>query len=271
MNYENLILEKEGGIGSITMNRPKVANALNTPILEELYSALEEMENDGEVGVIILKGAGNHFSAGHDLKEVLKSSLMEARDIFGKSVKVWKFIASMGKPVIAAVQGYATAAGCGLAAACDLVVASKDARFQTPGASIGFFCMTPMVPLFRSVGMKNALEMLLTSRPIDAEEAHKIGLVNRVVPEGRLEEGAYELAKEIRDKSWVAIQMGKPAFYTMFDMGYGEALEYARDLISMAATTEDAKEGMNAVLEKRSPEWEWMKKIKNTRKDGGEK
>lgn len=255
MNYENIIATKSEGIAHITLNRPQVLNALDSQLMDELYKALQVAESEEDVGVVILKGSGRSFSTGHDLKEILNTQPFKRREIFGRSVKIWECIARMRKPVIAAAHGYVSAAGCALAAACDLVIASEDALFQTPGVNIGLFCITPMVPLFRSIGLKKALEMLLTGETITAAEAEKLGLVNKVVPQGEHEKEAVEMAKKILNKSWVTVQIGKPAFYTMFDMDYFKALEYARDLIALASLTEDTKEGITAILEKRKPQW----------------
>ncbi|VUT24799.1 MAG: Enoyl-CoA hydratase [Candidatus Methanolliviera sp. GoM_asphalt] len=255
MAYKNLILEKEKRIGIVTMNRPNVLNALNSDLLNEMLEVYKELEDDKSIGAIVLKGAGRSFCTGHDLKELMSLSPIERRELFGGSVKIWEYIARMTKPVIAAVHGYATAAGCGMAAACDLVVASEDAKFQTPGVDIGIFCITPMVPLSRSVGMKKSVEMLFTGDLIDAKEAEKIGLVNKVVPDDKLIDSALELAERISEKSWTALHIGKPAFYSIFDMDYIHALEYARDLITLASTSEDTVEGVTAVLEKRDPRW----------------
>ncbi|RZN71356.1 MAG: enoyl-CoA hydratase [Candidatus Methanolliviera hydrocarbonicum] len=255
MEYKNLIMERKEHVGIITMNRPYTLNALNSDLMSEMLTAFEELEGDERIGAIVLKGAGKSFCTGHDLKELATLSPLDRRDVFGRSVKIWEYIARMTKPVIAAVHGYATAAGCGMAAACDLVIASEDAKFQTPGVDIGVFCITPMVPLSRSVGMKRSVEMLFTGDIISAKEAEKIGLVNKVVPNDKLIDSALELAKRISEKSWAALHIGKPAFYSIFDMDYIHALEYARDLITLASTSEETVEGITAILEKRAPRW----------------
>jgi enoyl-CoA hydratase/carnithine racemase len=164
-------------------------------------------------------------------------------------------IAAMGKPVIAAVHGYAVANGTGLLAACDLAIAAEGTRIGTTAINVGLFCMGPAVPLSRCVGRKRALEMLLTGNMIDAQEAERIGLVNKVVPPDKLDEAALELANELAAKSPVALQMGKRAFYTMTDMEYTKALEYMNEMMAELCTTEDAKEGVDAFLKKRKPRW----------------
>jgi len=256
MEYKNLIVEREEHVGIITMNRPNVLNALNGDLMSEMLMAFEELEGDERIGTIVLKGAGRSFCTGHDLNELGTLPPLERREVIGRSVKIWEYIARMTKPVIAAVHGYATAAGCGLAAACDMIVASEDAKFQTPGVDLGVFCISPMVPLFRSVGMKKSIEMLFTGDIFSAKDAEKIGLVNKVVPDDELIDSALKLAKKISDKSWAALQIGKPAFYLMFDMDYIHALAYGRDLITLASTSEETIEGAIALVEKRSPHWE---------------
>lgn len=224
-------------------------------MIDIVLQKLEEIEDDDDLGSVVIGGSGKAFCSGHDLREILQSSPLRRRRLFTKSIKVYEDIARMSKPVIAAVHGYTVAAGCGLAAACDMAVASEDAVFQTPGVNIGMFCLTPMIPLQRAIGRKKAMEMLITGDPIGSSEAEKLGLVNKVVPRGKHVEVALELAKKISGKSRVAYGIGKPAFYVMGDMEYLKALEYAKDLITLASTAEDAEEGMRAVLEKRMPMW----------------
>jgi len=247
--------ERRGSVGLLTLNRPQVLNAINEPMIDAILERFEEIEDDSGLGSAVIDGAGKAFCSGHDLKEILQAKPLERRHLFTKSVKVYENIAKMSKPVIAAVHGYTVAAGCGLAAACDMVVASEDAVFQTPGVNIGMFCLTPMIPLQRSIGRKKAMEMLITGDPIGSAEAERLGLVNRVVPKGKHVEAAVELAEKIAGKSRVAYSIGKPAFYMMGDMEYLKALHYAKDLITLASTAEDAEEGMKAILEKRTPRW----------------
>jgi enoyl-CoA hydratase/carnithine racemase len=247
--------EKKGNVALLTLNRPDRLNAINEPLIDAILENFKKIESDDDIGAAVIEGAGKTFSSGHDLIEILKTNALERRALFTKSIRVYEEIAKMSKPVIAAVHYYATAAGCGLAAACDLIVASEDALFQTPGVNIGLFCLTPMIPLQRSIGRKKALEMLITGEAISAVEAKKLGLINKLVPNGKHVEAAVDLAQKISDKSRIAYTIGKPAFYMMGDMEYIKALHYAKDLISLAITAEDAKEGMNAILEKRPPVW----------------
>ncbi len=255
MEDEPLKFERRGSVGLLRLNRPQVLNALNEPMIDSILERLKEIEEEDELGAAVIEGAGRAFCSGHDLKEILQTNPLQRRVLFTKSIKVYEDIAKMSKPVIAAVHGYATAAGCGLAAACDMVVASEDAVFQTPGVNIGVFCLTPMIPLQRSIGRKRAMEMLITGDPISATEAERLGLVNKIVPEGRHVEAAVELAEKISGKSRVAYKIGKPAFYMMGDMEYVKALHYAKDLITLASTSEDTEEGIKALLEKRPPRW----------------
>jgi enoyl-CoA hydratase/carnithine racemase len=255
MNNEVLKFEKKGSVGLLKLNRPKVLNALNEPLIDAILEKFKEIDADRNFGAIVISGEGKIFCSGHDLKEILNTNALERRDLWTKSIKVYEEIAKMKKPVIAAVHKYATAAGCGLVAACDLVIATEDALFQTPGVNIGVFCLTPMIPLQRSIGRKKAMEMLITGEPVSAKEAMDIGLVNKVVPNGKHIEYAIELGERISNKSRVAYGIGKPAFYMMGDMEYIKALHYSKDLISLASTSDDTEEGIRAILEKREPNW----------------
>ena len=255
MDYQTVIIERKDHIGSIILNRPEVLNILNTQLAEEINSALVELEADSEVYVVIIKGAGRAFCAGIDLRELPGKSVWEYHSqpqLFDQLVMA---IATMTKPVIAQVHGYATAAGCGLVAACDLAVASDDTFFGTTAINVGLFCLGPSAPLSRCVGRKKSLEMLLTGDLIDAQEAYRVGLVNKIVPRDELEPATMELAQKIAAKSQVAIRMGKQAFYTMSDMEYGKALKYLSEVMAILSATDDGQEGVTAFLEKRDPIW----------------
>lgn len=260
MNDEVLIFEKKGSVGLLTLNRPRVLNALNEPLIDAILEKFKEVEEDDNLGAAVIAGEGKIFCSGHDLKELLEINALERRDLWTKSIKVYEDIAKMSKPIIAAVHNYATAAGCGLVAACDLVVATEDALFQTPGVNIGLFCLTPMIPLQRSVGRKKAMEMLITGEPINVKEAARIGLVNQVVGNGKHVDTAIELGRKISNKSRAAYRIGKPAFYMMGDMEYIKALHYSKDLISLASISDDTEEGIRSILEKREPKWKGQKK-----------
>jgi len=255
MKYETIIVERRDRVGIITLNRPDHMNTFSTALARELNGALEELENEGNIRVVVIKGAGKSFCAGIDLAEFSGKTLLEYRQWIGWMERMNLTIAGMGKPVIAAVHGYAVANGAGLIAACDLAIVAEGTRIGTTAINVGLFCMGPAVPLSRCVGRKKALEMLLTGTMIDAREAERIGLVNKVVPRERLEEEAMELADELATKSPIALQMGKRAFYTMADMEYAKALDYMNEVMAELCTTDDAKEGVDAFLTKRKSQW----------------
>ena len=239
----------------VTMNRPQQRNALSTGLMLALTQALQEQSRRPECRVIILRGAGPAFSAGHDLGELTDRSLDEERAIFAVCTRLMDTIQEIPQPVIAAVGGPAFAAGCQLVATCDLVVAAETARFATPGVKIGLFCSTPMVAVSRNIGRKRALEMLLTGKAIDAATAAEWGLVNKVVPAGKVDEAALELAGEIASYSPLTLKIGKHAFYEQVDAHQGEAYEQMSEVMAQNAMTEDGQEGMTAFLQKREPAW----------------
>jgi len=255
MEYQTIIIERKDRVGLIVLNRPDHMNTFSTALAKELNVALDELEKDVQIRAVIVKGAGKSFSAGIDITEFSGKALLEYREWIAWMERMTLTIAAMGKPVIAAVHGYAVANGTGLLAACDLAIAAEGTRIGTTAINVGLFCMGPAVPVSRCVGRKRALEMLLTGNMIDAQEAERIGLVNKVVPPDKLDEAALELANELAAKSPVALQMGKRAFYTMTDMEYTKALEYMNEMMAELCTTEDAKEGVDAFLKKRKPRW----------------
>jgi enoyl-CoA hydratase/carnithine racemase len=250
-----LLVEKRGGIGVLTLNHPARRNALSRRMLESLRDALAAFRDDPEVRVVVLAAKGPVFSSGHDLAEVAGADLPAAQRLFSLCTEVMEAIRLLPKPVIAQVQGLASAAGCQLVATCDLAVAASTAGFQTPGVKIGLFCSTPMVPLSRSVPPKRAMEMLLTGEPVSAEAAERAGLINRVVPSERLEEETLALARHILSFSAETIAMGKAAFYRQLPLGYPEAYQTAQETMVCNAVTDDAREGITAFLEKRAPRW----------------
>jgi enoyl-CoA hydratase/carnithine racemase len=252
---EHLVVEDALPAVVITLNRPDKLNALSTALMGELTAELERQGEREEVGVIVLRGAGRAFSAGHDLKELVDRSLDEERSIFQACERLMAVVQSVPQPVIASVHGIATAAGCQLVAACDLAVASSDARFATNGIRNGIFCYTPMVPVSRAIGRKRALEMVLTGNFIDAQTAERWGLVNRVVPADQLDSAVMELATQIGSLSSVAVRTGKAAFYEQVDLTQEAAYGLMTEAIACNALSEDAQEGMSAFLEKRKPTW----------------
>ena len=252
---ELLEVERAGGVVTLCLNRPAQRNALSRELMRELTSALAALGEDSEVRVVVLAGRGPAFSAGHDLSELVGMELEEYHEVFELCSGLMNAIHDLPQPVIARVHGMATAAGCQLVAACDLVVASSEARFATPGVKIGLFCTTPMVEVTRTIGRKRALEMLLTGTPIDAETAAAWGLVNRVVAPDELEAATDELAQSIASASSLTVGIGKRAFYRQIDLGIDAAYELCQDVMSENAAADDAQEGMSAFLEKRPPTW----------------
>jgi len=255
MAHRTIVYEERDRIGRITFNRPEKRNALSLELLEEMRACLRRAREEGSAKVLIVGGAGDHFSAGHDLSEIRNGKLGDIRHLFETCLELMMEIQALPQPVIAEVRGIATAAGCQVVAACDLAVAGESARFATPGVRIGLFCTTPMVPLSRNVGRKRALEMLLTGRFVSAREAVDFGLVNRVVPDDRLEEETGALASELARYSSETLGIGKQAFYTQIHMDDERAYRYGREVISANAVTPDAREGISAFLEKRPPVW----------------
>ncbi len=225
-------------------------------LMAEMVDLLRTVKKNPEVRVVIIRGEGSVFSSGHDLSEMLEGNVVSYRCVFDACTEMMQAIRALPQPVIAQVQGTATAAGCQLVATCDLAVAEAGARFATPGVRIGLFCHTPQVPLARAVGRKRALEMLLTGRPISAEEAERFGLINKVVPADRLAEETLSLAKHIAQASPLTLALGKRSFYTQMETDETQAYEYAKEMMALNAMTEDAQEGISAFLQKRDPQWQ---------------
>lgn len=255
MNYQDIRFQLEDGIGFVTLNRPEKRNALSLNLMAEMIGLLQDVRKDEEFRVLIIRAAGPVFSSGHDLSEMKEGNVVSYRGVFGACTEMMEALRNLPQPVIAQVQGMATAAGCQLVAACDLAVASREARFATPGVRIGLFCHTPQVPLSRAVGRKRALEMLFTGRPISAEEAERYGLVNRVVPPEKLAEETLNLAKHIAQASPLTLALGKQSFYRQIEAEESGAYEYAKEMMALNALAEDAREGISAFLEKRTPKW----------------
>ena len=253
--YVNLLSLVAPPLATITLNHPSRRNALSVETMQELIAFLDRASADKDVRVIILAAEGPVFSSGHDMGQMIGQDINRYRQIFDICTELMTRIKTIPQPVIARVQGVATAAGCQLVAACDLAVASQKAMFGTPGVKIGLFCSTPMVELSRAVGRKRALEMLLTGKMIDAQTAAEWGLVNRVVPHDQLEEAARQLACEIATASPLTVALGKQAFYAQIDLDQAKAYAYAKEVMSMNALAQDAQEGMSAFLEKRKPCW----------------
>jgi enoyl-CoA hydratase/carnithine racemase len=252
---ELVACETTDGIALLTLNYPEKRNALSQAMLTALAERLQQVADDRMARVVILAASGKVFSSGHDLRELSGSSTADCTSLFSLCSKVMQSIRKLPQPVIAQVQGLATAAGCQLVASCDLVVASEDAAFATPGVKIGLFCTTPAVALVRAVPVKKAMEMLLTGEPISAREAERLGLVNRVVPAERLAEQTLALAKKIAQASSPVIALGKQAFYEQLPRELSAAYAGAEAVMVKNASLPDAQEGMSAFLEKRAPVW----------------
>lgn len=255
VNTSPLLCEIKDHLATVTLNRPERRNALSLEMLESLESALGEFRMNSKVRVIVLRANGRVFCSGHDLTEMSHRDTTEFQRLFASCSAVMQQLRELPQPVIAEVQGLATAAGCQLAAACDLVVASADASFATPGVQLGLFCSTPMVPLMQAVPPKAALEMLLTGTPISAERAHALGLVNRVVAIGELETTVRQLADRISEFSPPVIALGKRLFYETLQKTEKEAYAQACEVMTRNAVMDDAQEGIAAFLEKRRPTW----------------
>lgn len=258
-----LVLSRiDGAVATLTLNRPERRNCLSSEMMGALHAAFDDIAGRRDVKVVILAASGPVFCSGHDLKEL--ASLWNAPDggrtaykaVFDQCAALMLRIIRLPQPVIAKVQGIATAAGCQLVATCDLAVASSEASFATPGVNIGLFCSTPMVALSRNVSRKPAMEMLLTGEPIPAEEAVRHGLINRAVAPETLDHAAHTLALKIAQKSRHVVEMGKEAFYVQAEKSLPEAYAFTAEVMTRNMMTHDAEEGISAFLEKREPEWE---------------
>jgi enoyl-CoA hydratase/carnithine racemase len=250
-----ILREIEGATAIVTLHRPERRNALSVELMRELIDSLDEVGRHPQVRAVILAASGTVFSSGHDLSEMTGRNIAEYREIFDVCTQLMTKVQSIPQPVIAEVQGVATAAGCQLAATCDLAVASESARFGTPGVRIGLFCSTPMVALSRAIGRKRALEMLLTGELIDARTAADWGLVNRVVAAPELRAETLRLAGKIAEASSLTVAIGKQAFYAQIDLDQSKAYAYTKEVMAMNNLAGDAQEGITAFLEKRPACW----------------
>lgn len=255
MPYQHLIRSTEGQLGIVTLHRPERRNALSLELMLELIRCLDEFASESQVRAIILAAEGKVFSSGHDLSEMVGRTVGEYRRVFDVCTQLMVKIQSIPQPVIAQVQGVATAAGCQLVATCDLAIASDLAAFATPGVKIGLFCTTPMVALSRAVGRKRAMEMLLTGKLVDAATAAEWGLINRVVPAAELESATRDLALKIAEASSFTVALGKQAYYAQIDLDQPKAYAYAKEVMTVNSLAHDAQEGISAFLEKRIACW----------------
>ncbi|WP_430245364.1 enoyl-CoA hydratase [Neorhizobium sp. DAR64861/K0K2] len=259
MTPDDLLIRSDAnGIATLTLNRPAQRNALSLALMDVLCETLEVIGADRSVRVVILRGEGPAFCSGHDLKEMRASDDRAAASIFDTCSRLMLTIGNLSQPVIAQVHGIATAAGCQLVATCDLAICADDTRFATPGVNIGLFCSTPMVALSRAVGRKAAMEMLLTGETVDAQKAVEIGLVNRAVPHAELEATVLQWAKNIGSKSGTVVGIGKQAFAAQAQLSVEDAYRLASQIMTDNLMLDDAREGIDAFLQKRRPQWSIM-------------
>jgi len=245
-------------VARITINRPEARNALSAEVIEGLHEALARADRDPDARVVVLSGAGDKaFSAGGDLggSGFQQKSMVERHHERRGFADLFRVMNGLGRPIIARVRGYCLAGGFGLALGCDLVVASEDSQFGTPEVRRGLMPMMIMATIFRNVGRKKGMELLLTGRRIDAREAERLGLINHAVPADALDAKVDELAREIASMSPAVLRLGREAFYTMADLEFERALDYLQAMLTLNLATEDAMEGVRAFLEKREPQW----------------
>jgi enoyl-CoA hydratase/carnithine racemase len=258
MSYETVLVDVRDGVATLTLNRPEARNALNPTLVGELGDALARLEADPAARVIVLRGAGDRaFCAGADLKGMFRAtSILEARDRYLGVARILEGIPRMRTPVIGRVHGYALAGGCGLAAACDLVIAADDAVFGLPEIRLGLLPLMVLAPILRAASPKRVLELVLTGRELPAAEALEIGLVTRVVPRAELDDAVERTARTLAGLSPATLALGKEAFYRALDLPHAEGLAELRDLLTIVARSDDAQEGITAFLEKRPPRWQ---------------
>ena len=250
-----LKIDLEAPLATLTLANPERRNSLSLEVMDALTAAIREIGTNDDIRAVILQAEGPVFSAGHDLREMTGGDIKHYRHVFDRCTEMMTAIQTIPQPVIAQIDGIATAAGCQLVATCDLAIASNVSQFATPGVKIGLFCSTPMVALTRSIGRKRAFEMLLTGKMIGAAQAAEWGLVNHIVPRDRLAEETRRLALDIAAASSLTVGLGKQAFYSQIDLDQPKAYDYAKEVMSMNALAADAQEGMCAFLEKRHPVW----------------
>ncbi|NOX34646.1 MAG: enoyl-CoA hydratase/isomerase family protein [Deltaproteobacteria bacterium] len=257
MQFEEIIIEtSENHVASITLNRPESMNTFSTCMSRELNQALGELDSDPSVRVILLKGAGKAFCAGIDVNELEGKTAIEYREWIEKMERPLVTISKLKTPVIAQLHGVAAANGMGLIAAADLVIAADNSRMGLTAINVGLNCVGPVIPVARCVGRKKALELLLYGKLIKANEALSLGLINKIVPKNELDSKAVQWAGELAQKSPIAVQIAKTAFYHSQDMHYEDQFAYMNEAFARLCTTNDAKEGVNAFFERRNPLWQ---------------
>lgn len=250
-----LLSDIRDGVATITLNRPQARNALSIELMTEVESALARLAADASVKVLVLAANGPAFCAGHDLKQMRGLDAAGVEAVFTQCSRMMKAIVGFPRPVIARVHAMATAAGCQLVASCDLAYAADTAQFATPGVNIGLFCSTPMVALSRNVGRKQAMELLLLGKPVDAARAESWGLINRALPAAELDGAVAEAATTLAAKSPYTLRIGKEAFYRQAELGLDDAYDYATRVMVENMRAKDAAEGIDAFLGKRHPVW----------------
>ncbi|MBS3918352.1 MAG: enoyl-CoA hydratase/isomerase family protein [Deltaproteobacteria bacterium] len=255
MAFETILLEKKEQVGLITLNRPQKFNTFSTQMAEELNATLRQLDEDTEVRVVIIKGAGKAFSTGIDVSEFHGKTPSEYHRWLTLMDQMHFTIASIGKPVIAMVHGYAVANGAGLVAAADFAIVAEGTQIGTTAINVGLLCTGPIIPMSYGLGKKKTLEMLLSGDMIDAREAERLGLVNKVVPAEKLEEETFAFAQKLIAKSPVAIEIGKKFYYQMIDMPFRQRFVLNSEIMARLCITEDAQEGVKAFIEKRKPVW----------------
>ena len=245
-------------IYTMTLNNPVKRNPLSLELINTIQKELIYIKKNKNIKVVIIKSTGPSFCSGHDLKEVKQSSLSKDKliELFKTCSKMMLSIRSLHLPVIACIDGVAAAAGCQLVASCDLAIASKKSSFQTPGVNIGLFCSTPMVSISRKVQIKDIMYMLLTGDALNASKAKEIGLINEVVMKKDLDKKVFKIANKIASKSFQSIKIGKEAFYNQLEMPIADAYAYTSKVMTLNMQAREAKEGINAFIEKRKPVWE---------------
>lgn len=246
----------DDAVATISINEPETRNALSRAVMNELIGTFAEVGQRTDVRAVILRTAGHVFSSGHDLKEIHGAELESQQETFAVCSELMQLIQSIPQPVIAQVQGVATAAGCQLVASCDLAVAAQSARFATPGVKIGLFCSTPMVALTRAVPAKTAMRMLLTGDFLSAADALTFGLVSDLVADDELETATVELARKVASASSATVAVGKAAFYEQRDLPLADAYAHMSEVMARNAVAADAQEGIDAFLRRRQPQWQ---------------
>ncbi|NLI33644.1 MAG: enoyl-CoA hydratase/isomerase family protein [Deltaproteobacteria bacterium] len=255
MNYETILVEIKDRIATVTLNRPDKFNTFSSQLAKDLNDSLRELDRSDDVAVIVVKGAGKAFSTGIDIAEYPGKSLEEYRKWIALMDEMHLTIAAMAKPVIAMVHGFAVANGAGLLAAADFAVVAEGTKIGTTAINVGLLCTGPIIPISQGIGKKKALEMLLSGDMIDTATAEKLGLVNRVVPLEKLEEETLAFAQKLLSKSPLAIKIGKQFYYKMLDLPFREKFEHSSDVFAEMCVSEDAREGVDAFLSKRPPNW----------------